>query len=131
MNSSVLWITSPAFPRTNTVIARIREAGLLAVCVDSIDEALRLLDQFRAGAVVHHGASGDALVECTRLVAAGSPVAAVLHEMDTADQFLGIGCAAAIADSCPGTTLTQLLRDVATGRTGIVWPGRIGLMAPA
>jgi len=131
MNSSVLWITSPAFPRTNTLITRIRQGDLLAVCVDSIDDAVRLLAQFRAGAVVHHGCRGEALFECTRLVAAGSPLAVVLDQMTAADQFLGIGCAAAIADSCPGATLTQLLRDVATGRTGIVWPGRIATEIPA
>lgn len=124
MNSSVLWITSAASARTGGLIGSLRECGLLPVRVDSVDDALRLLQQFRAGVVVHHGAALPAVAECARLAATKSPVVAVVRDIGAAQGYLSAGCAAVVADTCPNAVFSQLLHDVACGKRSVMWPER-------
>ena len=122
MNTSVLWVRCPTYPRSEMLVERLRSGGMLPMRVESAADALKLLRQFRAGAVVHHNGSPDAFAECSLLAQSGSPVVAIVRERDEVRRFLEAGCAAVVLDACPSTVFVQILRDVAAGKRDLRWP---------
>lgn len=82
-----------------------------------------MLTQFRAGVVVYQAALENGAGECERLAATGSAVVAVIEDARYAQIYFSVGCAAVVADRCPGTVLVGILRDVAAGKRNLVWPG--------
>lgn len=122
MNTSVVWIAPPATPRIDSWFGKVRAAGFLPVRVDSADAALLALTQFRAGVVVYQATTENAASDCKRLVATGSAVVAVIDDDRYAQIYLSVGCAAAVADRCPGPVLVSIVRDVAAGKRNLVWP---------
>lgn len=124
MNSSVLWIASPGVPRIDMLIGKLRAAGMLPVRVDSVDDALQLLTQFRAGVVVHQELAPGLLTDSAKLFAAGSPVVGIVEEIALAEPYLAAGCAAVVGQGCPATVLVKIVQDVAAGTRGVTWPER-------
>jgi hypothetical protein len=100
----------------------IRDAGLLLVTLDSIDDAVHVLRQFRAGSVVLH--ADHSPDDRARVISTGSPIVLVLHSTssDMVQHYLSAGCAAVVAETCPGHTMATLLRGVAAGARQVVWP---------
>ena len=122
MNTSVVWIAPPSTPHTDSLLVKARSAGLLPVRVDSLNTALQVLTQFRAGVVVYRTPVQNGAGDCERLVATNAAVVAVIDEPRYAQIYLSVGCAAAIGDRCPGTVLVDIVTDVARGKRNIVWP---------
>ena len=124
MNTSVLWIGSPSFPCRDNVKRNIRSRGLLLVLVQSADEALQMLRQFRAGAVVLYATgTPESWEACAQLTRAGSPVVVAIDETKLADvqRYWTAGCAAVIAMSCPADRLSAMLHSVASGGRQLMW----------
>jgi DNA-binding NarL/FixJ family response regulator len=94
------------------------------VAVQSADEALRLLRQFRVRIVVLHASAGSGWQECTRVLGCGSPVAMVVDaiEPESTGRYLSAGCAAVIAASCTPDEVTAALARVADGQRDVVCP---------
>ena len=122
MNTSVVWIASPASPKLDSWLGKARAAGFLPVRVDSTDAALQVLTQFRAGIVVCHGTQQQGVADCERLLADGMTVVAVIDDSRYTAIYLSIGCAAVLGDRCPGTVLVEMLKNVAAGKRNLVWP---------
>ncbi|MBI3049801.1 MAG: hypothetical protein HYY76_15960 [Acidobacteria bacterium] len=124
MNRSIIWI-QPERGRSEdrSHIARLRAAQFLPVPVDSIDAARHLLRQFQAGAVVVPTTTAT-WEECTRLVASGSPIVALVAPAHGSliDRYLLAGCAAVVAEPCPFRDLLSVLRRVAAGERQVRWP---------
>jgi hypothetical protein len=128
VNTSVVWIAPPTTPRIDTWLGKLRSAGLLPVRVDSADAAVQVLTQFRAGVVAYQAAIENGAGECQRLVATGSAVVAVIEDARYAQIYFSVGCAAVVADRCPGTVLVGILRDVAEGKRNLMWPEPAGTL---
>lgn len=122
MNTSVIWVAPPGTPRVDAALAKLRGAGLLPVRVDSVAAAVKVLTQFRAGVIVYQAGLETDARECERLVDGGAPVVALITDARYAQIYLSIGCAAAVADSCPVVVLVGIIRDAAAGKRNIVWP---------
>lgn len=131
MNTSVVWIAPASTPKIDSWLGKVRAAGLLPVRVDSADAALQVLTQFRAGVVVYHATVENGAADCRRLVATGAAIVAVTDEPRYSQLYLSAGCAAAVADRCPGAVLVDMLRHVAAGKTNLVWPETAATSAPA
>ena len=112
----------PGTPRVDAALGKLRAAGLLPVRVDSVAAAVKVLTQFRAGVIVHQAGSENDARDAERLVDAGAPVVALIKDARYAQIYLSIGCAAAVADSCPIVVLVGIVRDAAAGKRNIVWP---------
>jgi AmiR/NasT family two-component response regulator len=124
MNRSVLWIQpDKSHSEDRSRIARLRAAQFLPVPVESIDTALHLLRQFQAGAVIVRTTSAT-WEECTRLVAGGAPVLALVAPAHTSlmDRYLLAGCAAVVVEPCPFKDLQAVLQRVASGEREVRWP---------
>jgi hypothetical protein len=130
VNTSVIWIAPPDSPRIEGWLGKVRGGGLLPVRVDSAEAALRLLTQFRAGAVVYQAMIENGAGECERLAAAGAAVVAMIEDHRYAPIYLAVGCAAAVTDRCPGPVLVGILKDVTAGKRNLVWPAPVGGAAP-
>lgn len=115
-------IAPPTTPTIDSWLGKFRSEGLLPVRVDSVDAALLVLTQFRAGVVVYQAAIENAAGECERLVATGTAVVAVIEDARYAQIYFSVGCAAVVGDQCPGTVLAGIVRDVAAGKRDVVWP---------
>ena len=122
--TSILWISSSENQRPEAKFGRLRAAGLMPVCVGSVEGALHLLGQFRVCVVVLHVSAGVGWEECARLLATGSVVTLILHSPDpeAVQRYLQAGCAAVLAESCPSNELVALLGRAAAGQRELVWP---------
>jgi hypothetical protein len=124
MNRSIIWVV-PENDRSDdrSRLTRLRTAQFLPVSVHSIDNALYLLRQFQAGAVVVR-TSTAVLEECARLVETGSPVVVLGTPADAAlmDRYLMAGCAAVVVEPCPFKTLCAVLERVTSGERQVRWP---------
>jgi hypothetical protein len=91
------------------------------VAVPSVDGALHLLSQFRAGLIFLHVANGRGWEDCARLLASGSPVAVALdlHHPEAAERYLSAGCTAVIDSACTADKMAAVLERVAAGERGI------------
>ena len=130
MNTSVIWVAPAGTPRVDASLGKLRAAGLLPVRTDSLDAALKVLTQFRAGVVVYPADTENGAGECERLVDAGAAVVALIKDARYAQIYLSVGCAAAVADTCPIVTLVDILRDVTAGKRNVTWPGLPGAALP-
>jgi hypothetical protein len=122
VNTSVIWIAPSPTARVDAAFGKLRAAGLLPVRADSTGAALRVLTQFRAGVVVYQAGVENGAGDCERLVDAGAAVVTLITDVRYAQIYLSVGCAAAVADTCPIATLIPILRDAAAGKRNIVWP---------
>lgn len=122
MNTSVLWVTCASFARTETFLTKLRTGGMLPLRVESVEVALKLLRQFRAGTIVHHAAAPGALAECALLVESGAPVVVLTHDLSSSARYLAAGCTAVVLDTCSGAIFAQIVQDVAAGKRDIIWP---------
>jgi hypothetical protein len=118
--TSLLWI-APSLPGGDAKVRRLRAAGFLPVAVPSVDGALHLLSQFRAGLVLLHIANGRDWESCARLVASGSPVAVAIDliHKEAIDRYLNAGCTAVIDSACTADRMAALLKRVAAGERGL------------
>jgi len=124
MNRSIIWIQpQKGHSEDRARIARLRAAQLLPVAVDTVEAALQLLRQFQAGAVLVPTTTTTP-EECTRLVATGSPVVALVAPVHVTlmDRYLLAGCAAVVAEPCPFKDLQTVLQRVASGERQVRWP---------
>ena len=91
------------------------------MAVPSVDGALHLLSQFRAGLIFLHIANGRGWEDCARLIASGSPVAVgidLIHR-EAVDRYLNAGCTAVIDSACTPERMAAVLARVAAGERGI------------
>jgi len=92
--------------------------------IQSVDEALQMLRQFRAGAVVLHATgTPESWDVCAQLIRAGSPVVVAIDDTNLADvqRYWTAGCAAVIAMSCPADRLGAMLHSAASGGRQLMW----------
>ena len=68
--------------------------------------------------------------DCGRLVDTGAAIVAVMKEPRYSQMYLSVGCAAVVADRCPGTVLVDVLKNVAAGKRNLVWPEMAAGAAP-
>jgi DNA-binding NarL/FixJ family response regulator len=118
--TSLLWI-APSLPGGDAKVRRLRAAGFFPVAVPTVDGALHLLSQFRAGLVLLHIANGGGVEGCARLIASGSPVAVAIDliHKEAIERYLNAGCSAVIDSACTADKLAAALARVAAGERGL------------
>ena len=106
----------------------LRRLGLLTVWVDAVDDARKLLSQYRVTAIIVHVAAADDWRPPLELITAArsSPVLVLgsgawesAHQVERA--FEG-GYAGVITESCTADTLADIIRRSIGGERGILWP---------